>query len=73
MSMDIGPLAVIASDLGVPVGSFKVERGAVFYDAADGLRCVCQLDTPYWHECQARAEYANLIARLSWSGRPPAP
>lgn len=46
-------LAVIAARLGVPLAAVRIERGSVFYETAEGLRCECSVGTPYWREAAA--------------------
>ncbi|CAM5534780.1 hypothetical protein ACFQ4M_19490 [Thauera mechernichensis] len=54
-------LAVIAARLGVPLGTVRIERGNVFYETAEGLRCACSVGTPYWHGAAAEAVTQQII------------
>lgn len=58
-------LALVAVDVGVPLDRFWVdERGAVFFNDDEGMRCACVVGTPYWIELSARVEVAALFSRL---------
>jgi|APMI01.1.fsa_nt_gi hypothetical protein len=58
-------LALVAADVGVPADQFWIdERGAVFFNGDEGMRCACVVGTPYWIELSARAETTALFSRL---------
>ncbi len=67
-------LAVIAARLGVPLSAVRIERGSVFYETPEGLRCACSVGTPYWHDAAAGAITQQIIeqakARLTPPGNP---
>jgi hypothetical protein len=65
-----GALKIIAADLGCPVDGVYIGNGvsgpAVFREdrqGSEGTRCACTLGSPYWQQCQARADVAALLAR----------
>ena len=65
-------LQIIAADLGCPVDAVYIGNGvsgpAVFHEdrqGSEGTRCACILGSPYWQQCQAKADVAALLARLA--------
>lgn len=64
-------LAVIAARLGVPLGTVRIERGNVFYETAEGLRCACSVGTPYWREASAEAVTQQIIQQAKAGHLPP--
>ncbi len=65
-------LKIITADLGCPVDPVYIGNGvsgpAVFYEdrqGSEGIRCACTLGSSYWQQCQAKADVAALLARLT--------